>query len=501
MSFHVGGDYACYFGLDGGINDIAVGGWSMGAANYRVWHAGNDGAGSGLDADLLDGAQPSVSASNNTIVKRHSSGYIFANYFNTTANDVSSGVTKVMVETGNDNYIRHGTADAIRAFINVESGATGDQTASEILTAIKTVDGSGSGLDADLLDGKHHTNFGATLATYGTTAGASGRIRCTAPFNTNSAHMFQVTVSIYSSYTIHTYVVGGYMYPSTNQWLLPKCIYTGTGSPDIYVGRDANGKAYISIANGNYTGVRVHNMTLGYQTNATDIYDPWTITIDGGNENSVSVTTSKVWHSTNDGSGSGLDADLLDGINSGSFLRSDTDDTFSGGSLSFGSSVRQMINLYATYYALGVQSGTLYYRSGGRFSWFKGGSHNSAENNPGTGGSVAMTLDGSSNLTVSGNVTAYSDIKLKKNIEVISNALDKVMQLRGVTYDRVDMDSPRQTGLIAQEVEKVLPEVVGTDEEYKSVAYGNMVGLLIEAIKEQQEQIDILKEEIEELKK
>ena len=57
MAFHTSGDYACYFGLDGGINDIAVGGWSMGSASYRVWHQGNDGSGSGLDADTVDGQQ------------------------------------------------------------------------------------------------------------------------------------------------------------------------------------------------------------------------------------------------------------------------------------------------------------------------------------------------------------------------------------------------------------------------------------------------------------
>lgn len=79
-----------------------------------------DGSGSGLDADTLDGLQPSVSASNNTIVQRHASGYIFANYFNTTPNDVSSGVTKVCVETGNDGYIRHGTAAAIHAFLGAD---------------------------------------------------------------------------------------------------------------------------------------------------------------------------------------------------------------------------------------------------------------------------------------------------------------------------------------------------------------------------------------------
>ena len=57
MQFHVHGDYAAYFGLKGDINDFAVGGWSMGNTYHRVWHAGNDGAGSGLDADLWDGQQ------------------------------------------------------------------------------------------------------------------------------------------------------------------------------------------------------------------------------------------------------------------------------------------------------------------------------------------------------------------------------------------------------------------------------------------------------------
>ena len=89
----------------------------------KLWHSGNDGTGSGLDADLLDGAQPSVSASNNTIVKRHSSGYIYANYINTTANDVSSGVTRIMVETGNDGFMRHGDKTSVLTYLNVDDGA------------------------------------------------------------------------------------------------------------------------------------------------------------------------------------------------------------------------------------------------------------------------------------------------------------------------------------------------------------------------------------------
>lgn len=59
MTFHVSGDYATYFGLDGTTNDLFVGGWSKGANKYRIWHAGNDGTGSGLDADTVDGLHAS----------------------------------------------------------------------------------------------------------------------------------------------------------------------------------------------------------------------------------------------------------------------------------------------------------------------------------------------------------------------------------------------------------------------------------------------------------
>lgn len=90
-----------------------------------------------------------------------------------------------------------------------------------------------------------------------------------------------------------------------------------------------------------------------------------------------------------------------------------------------------------------------------------------------------------------GDITAFSDIRLKTNIEKIENALDKVCQLSGYTYD---MNNKRSTGVIAQEVEQVLPEVVQDREDgYKTVAYGNMIGLLIEAIKELKEEIKVIK--------
>ena len=90
-----------------------------------------------------------------------------------------------------------------------------------------------------------------------------------------------------------------------------------------------------------------------------------------------------------------------------------------------------------------------------------------------------------------GNVTAYSDERLKDDIETIDGALDKVCAMRGVMFTR---EGNPGTGVIAQEVERIMPEVVeDADGGYKTVAYGNLVGVLIEAIKE-------LKAEIEELK-
>jgi hypothetical protein len=106
-------------------------------------------------------------------------------------------------------------------------------------------------------------------------------------------------------------------------------------------------------------------------------------------------------------------------------------------------------------------------------------------------------------IVATGDITAFSDEKLKENIEVIPNAIEKVSQIRGVTYTRNDLDDKEKvyTGVIAQEVEKVLPEVVNTTkDDTKTVSYGNMVGLLIEAVKEQQEQINELKKQIEEMK-
>ena len=120
--------------------------------------------------------------------------------------------------------------------------------------------------------------------------------------------------------------------------------------------------------------------------------------------------------------------------------------------------------------------------------------------NDGGSAVTALTLDMSAAgaATFNNDVTAFSDRRLKTDIEPITNALPKVMQMQGVYYKRNDVEDAReQIGVIAQDMEAILPEVVLTaddDMQTKSVDYGKLCAVLIESIKE-------LKAEIDELKK
>ena len=114
-------------------------------------------------------------------------------------------------------------------------------------------------------------------------------------------------------------------------------------------------------------------------------------------------------------------------------------------------------------------------------------------------GTGTATLDAAGNLLVTGNVSGYSDERLKTDIKVIPQALAKVKQIRGVTFRRRDLVNDQQVhvGVIAQEVQAVQPELVQADPHGKlSVAYGNMVGLLIEAVKELSGEVESLKAQL-----
>jgi Chaperone of endosialidase len=109
---------------------------------------------------------------------------------------------------------------------------------------------------------------------------------------------------------------------------------------------------------------------------------------------------------------------------------------------------------------------------------------------------LKFTFDVNGNLTATGNITAYSDVRLKTNVQTIENSLDKTLKLRGVSYER---DGKKNIGVIAQEIREILPEVVyENDDEQKtlSVSYGNVVGLLIEAIKELNAKVEDLQNQL-----
>ncbi len=116
---------------------------------------------------------------------------------------------------------------------------------------------------------------------------------------------------------------------------------------------------------------------------------------------------------------------------------------------------------------------------------------------------VGLSINGDGNANLSGTLYESSDLRFKKNITTINGSLDKMMQLRGVTYDWIEKtkSQEQQIGFIAQEVEKVFPQLVHTDGKgYKAVAYAKMVPILLQAIKEQQAEIKELQSTNDEVK-
>lgn len=115
--------------------------------------------------------------------------------------------------------------------------------------------------------------------------------------------------------------------------------------------------------------------------------------------------------------------------------------------------------------------------------------------------SSVLSIEG---ITLTGVCTALdfnstSDINLKTNIKPIENALDKIVKINGVTFDWKE-NNEQSMGVIAQEVEEVFPQLVKTSN-HKSLNYNGLIGALIEAIKDQQNQIDDLRNQIQNLKK
>lgn len=106
----------------------------------------------------------------------------------------------------------------------------------------------------------------------------------------------------------------------------------------------------------------------------------------------------------------------------------------------------------------------------------------------------AYKLDVTGDVRATGNMYSDSDERLKENITIVSNPFNVLDPINGVYFNwKDDSTKARRVGLIAQQVEQTLPEAVSDQDEYKSVSYDSLIGVLVEAVKELKQEVELLK--------
>ena len=127
---------------------------------------------------------------------------------------------------------------------------------------------------------------------------------------------------------------------------------------------------------------------------------------------------------------------------------------------------------------------------------FAASSHTHTPSQVGLGNLSANGNNLTGNFVATGDITAFSDARVKENVETISNALESVNQMRGVTYNKIG-EEKESVGVIAQEIQEVMPQLVAENEDgMLSVAYGNITAVLIEAVKELTAKVESLEEQL-----
>ena len=414
----------------------------------------------------------------------------------------------------------------------IEASATADQTAAEILTAIKTVDGAASGLDADLLDGMQPAsintvstvvardasgNFSAGTITAnitGSVSGNAGTVTNGLYSNGSYADPAWLTSLSFSKLAATPTTLAGYGITDAQATI------TGAASTITTSNLTAN-RVLVANASGKVAAAGVTWATLLYLDATSSVQTQldgkqaslgYTPINKGGDTMTGSLYTATTVNGVNHTGSTGVfevmgsttKAAAISFHRSGAYavnMGLDTDNWFRIGGWS---GIANAFELNPATGDLKI-SGDLTVASGQNDSWITmwdaDQGNRAIHNNTNQIGFLTQAggwgswCDDDGNWTAAGNIAAYSDSRLKKDLEVIPNALDKVQQLTGYTFTRID-SGVRQTGLIAQDVQAVLPEAVDTSGEHLSLAYGNLVGLLVEAIKEQQKQIDELKAKV-----
>lgn len=351
-------------------------------------------------------------------------------------------------------------------------------TAADVLTKIKTVDGVGSGLDADLIDGLN------TSATTPVTTDKSSVVTRDAAGNIAAVGaVLSGALSGTSAAFSGTVNVGSI---SISGGSIPIGV-GGTGATNA-----PNARTNLGVEIG--LNVQAWNTKLDSISGVTFAADTLAYFT------SASVVSSTSLTATGRSLIAGANANAMQailGLRLGTDVQPMSSELSAIGSLSAtGIVVRTAANTFAPRSITGV-TGDIDVANG------TGVSGNPALS---VGANIPRlannnTFAGSSN-TFTGTVYAASfqvssDARLKENVETLNNAVDTVCQLRGVSYLK---GGKPEIGVIAQEVEQIMPFLVGEDSAgYKTVAYQNMVGLLIEAIKEQNKTIKELTTRLEKL--
>lgn len=452
----------------------------------------------------------------------------------------------------------------LRTMLNVEDGATGDQTASEILTLIKTVDGAGSGLDADTLDGVAGSNFaqktGANCSGDFTFQGGAGAVTIDGNSDirfTSGNWTGDTTSPKIQAHGNYLYISGGpdgikFRDNGNNRWKIDESghfdpeadstydigqsdVRVRNGYFDTLYGDGSNLTSLPSQTDNNFT-TALKNKLDGIASGATNVTNNNQISNGAGYVTSSGNTVIGTDSDINTSGATVIDQlNMTDGVitshstrtltlanlgytgatnanyitnnnqltNGAGYVTSDTNTTYSAGG-NYG------MTLSGTEFRLeddrrrNSSSADIYTGNTHDYCFFDA-SHGIRFY---TSGSEEMRLENDGDLHVDGNVTAYSttvsDLRLKKDVEIIKNPLDIIDKLNGYTFT-YKKDNKKSAGVVAQEVEKVFPQAVlekglpylSKDEEkpdvYKTVEYDQIVGLLVQAVKELKTEIDELK--------
>lgn len=421
----------------------------------------------------------------------------------------------------------------------IEASATGDQTAAEILTAIKTVDGAGSGLDADLLDGQSSAYYAtATSVATNTTklagieAGATGdqsaaEIKTAYESNADTNAFDDAAVSKLAG------IEAGATNDTAELSTLTGRVTDVEGDVSaILLGSQADKDSFAEIVtlinsvdttNDTAFGAHVantsnpHSVTkaqvgLGNVDNTSDASKPIsTATQTALDSKQAAGTYNTIIGTDTDVNTSG--ATIIDNIymtdgvitSHGTRVLTLADLGYSGATNANYITNNNQLTNGAGYLTSYTDTNTTYSAGSGitltgtTFSLTtpitnnnqltNGAGYTTYTSNQATNTTSAVNF---ASVTATGNITAYSDARLKKDVKTIEGALAKTNSLRGVEYTRI-ADDAKSIGVIAQELEAVLPELVATDDEgMKSVNYAQITGLLIEAVKELSAKVDEL---------